>query len=145
MDKTYFDLGTEASPLCKKGRHDRCAAYDNMVLNIAVAYGGRQEITDAVSAFLTDNLADMNMWEVIARLHRKLSGAISIPRAFRTPDLIIRTRGKFGFRGPCSGRACKALILLMSTGEPFAGSIFCARFEDIRYGDAGSVFDSGTQ
>lgn len=41
MEKQYFDLGTEASPLCKKGRHDRCAAYDNMVIRCTCACHGK--------------------------------------------------------------------------------------------------------
>jgi hypothetical protein len=37
VEKTYYDLGEEPSPLCKKGRHDRCAAYDNMVIRCTCA------------------------------------------------------------------------------------------------------------
>ena len=41
MEKQYFDIGTEASPLCKKGRHGRCAAYDNMVIRCTCACHGK--------------------------------------------------------------------------------------------------------
>src|ERR1700722_4469374 len=45
------------------------AAHDGMVLNIAVAYGGRQEIVDAVAAFLNDNLTtNGGLAEAITRL-----------------------------------------------------------------------------
>lgn len=42
VEKVYYDLGNEPSPLCKKGRHDRCAAYDNMVIRCTCACHGKK-------------------------------------------------------------------------------------------------------
>jgi len=76
------------------------AAYDGMVLNIAVAYGGRQEIVDAVAAFLNDNLtADGGLPDTIARLTPEAVGRYLYTAGLPDPDLIIRTSGEVRLSG----------------------------------------------
>jgi short-chain Z-isoprenyl diphosphate synthase len=94
-----LSLIPEATKVAIRVAEEATAAYDNMVLNIAVAYGGRQEITDAVSAFLTDNLADMNMSQVIARLTPEAVGRYLYTAGLPDPDLIIRTSGEIRLSG----------------------------------------------
>lgn len=43
VEKQYFDLGAQPSPLCKKGRHDRCQAYDNMAIRCTCACHGKAD------------------------------------------------------------------------------------------------------
>ena len=76
------------------------AGYDGMLLSIAVAYGGREEIADAVRALIgsaqqqgmsLDALAQSVSPETIAR-HLYLAAAPE-------PDLIIRTSGEVRLSG----------------------------------------------
>ena len=74
--------------------------YDAMELNIAVAYGGRQEIVDAVKAALTElavegsSLSDAIVQLAPDRIARHLY-TVGIP----DPDLIIRTSGEVRLSG----------------------------------------------
>jgi short-chain Z-isoprenyl diphosphate synthase len=75
-------------------------AYEAMTLTIAVAYGGREEISDAVRALLKDRLASgESLSEVIdeitpATISRHLY-SVELP----DPDLIIRTSGEIRLSG----------------------------------------------
>jgi short-chain Z-isoprenyl diphosphate synthase len=76
------------------------AAYDGMVLNIAVAYGGRQEIVDAIAAFLNDNLtADDSVSDAVALLTPAAVGRYLYTAGLPDPDLIIRTSGEVRLSG----------------------------------------------
>lgn len=46
VEKVYYELGRDLSPLCTKGRHDRCAAYDNMVIRCTCACHGKKSKDD---------------------------------------------------------------------------------------------------
>lgn len=76
------------------------APYDSMVLNIAVAYGGRDEIVDSVRAFLAQEARRGGTIE--ETINRVTTAAISenlymsdVP----DPDLIIRTSGEIRLSG----------------------------------------------
>jgi short-chain Z-isoprenyl diphosphate synthase len=95
-----LSLIPEATQAAIRAAEEATAAYDGMVLNIAVAYGGRQEIVDAVSAFLTDNVApDMSLPEVITRLTPETVGRYLYTAGLPDPDLIIRTSGEIRLSG----------------------------------------------
>jgi short-chain Z-isoprenyl diphosphate synthase len=69
-------------------------------LNIAVGYGGRQEITDAVAAMLTDGLnAGQSLAGMIATLTPEAIGRYLYTAGLPDPDLIIRTSGEVRLSG----------------------------------------------
>jgi short-chain Z-isoprenyl diphosphate synthase len=76
------------------------AAYDGMVLNIAVGYGGRQEIVDAVTTLLNDSLnARQSLTDAIAALTPEAIGRYLYTAGLPDPDLIIRTSGEVRLSG----------------------------------------------
>ncbi|HVC51778.1 MAG TPA: polyprenyl diphosphate synthase [Stellaceae bacterium] len=95
-----LSLVPEATVAAIRAAEAATAAYDGMVLNIAVAYGGRQEIVDAVSAFLGDTLApDMSLADLVARLTPETLGRYLYTAGLPDPDLIIRTSGEVRLSG----------------------------------------------
>jgi short-chain Z-isoprenyl diphosphate synthase len=95
-----FSLLPEATRVAIRAAEEATATYDGMVLNIAVAYGGRQEIVDAISAFLTDNLVpDISTPEVIRRLTPEAIKSYLYTAGLPDPDLIIRTSGEVRLSG----------------------------------------------
>jgi short-chain Z-isoprenyl diphosphate synthase len=74
--------------------------YDSTVLTIAVAYGGRQEITDAVQSLLREQLAKKkSLAEVIAMVTPDTVGRYVYSPDLPDPDLIIRTSGEIRLSG----------------------------------------------
>jgi short-chain Z-isoprenyl diphosphate synthase len=95
-----LSLVPEATQAAIRAAEDATAMYDGMRLNIAVAYGGRQEIVDAISAFLSDNATpDMRPSELIARLTPEAVGRYLYTAGLPDPDLIIRTSGEVRLSG----------------------------------------------
>jgi short-chain Z-isoprenyl diphosphate synthase len=74
--------------------------YDAMELNIAVAYGGRQEIVDAVRAALGDMMAEgTDLPRAIERLSPDVIAEHLYTAGMPDPDLIIRTSGEIRLSG----------------------------------------------
>jgi short-chain Z-isoprenyl diphosphate synthase len=76
------------------------AGYDGMELNIAVAYSGRQEISDAVRGLLTCVAAQGG--DVAEAIHSVTPEAIAghlYTAGLPDPDLIIRTSGEIRLSG----------------------------------------------
>jgi short-chain Z-isoprenyl diphosphate synthase len=75
-------------------------AYEAMELNIAVAYGGRQEIVDAVRDALGGMMAEgADLPGAIARLSPDVITEHLYTAGMPDPDLIIRTSGEIRLSG----------------------------------------------
>jgi len=75
-------------------------SYDGLELNIAVAYGGRQEITDAVRALLSRFAAEqMTLAEAIEEVTPEAIARHLYTAGLPDPDLIIRTSGEIRLSG----------------------------------------------
>jgi short-chain Z-isoprenyl diphosphate synthase len=76
------------------------AGYDGLYLTIAVAYGGREEITDAVRALLAERRGRGDgLDEVIAAITPEAIGRYIYAADLPDPDLIIRTSGELRLSG----------------------------------------------
>ncbi len=74
---------------------ERTAGRKGAEVNIAVGYGGRQEITDAVKSLLRERVAQgQTMAEVIEALDVDPSAEHLYTSGQRDPDLVIRTSGE---------------------------------------------------
>jgi short-chain Z-isoprenyl diphosphate synthase len=75
-------------------------AYTGVQLTIAAAYGGRQEITDAVQAFLRDQSElGKQLDETIRLVTPEMIGRYLYSPDLPDPDLIIRTSGEIRLSG----------------------------------------------
>jgi short-chain Z-isoprenyl diphosphate synthase len=83
-----------------RGAEEATAAYAAMTLTIAVAYGGREEIVDAVRAMLQDKTRDgVGLEEIADTLTPETISRYLYTEALPDPDLIIRTSGEVRLSG----------------------------------------------
>lgn len=76
------------------------AAYGTMTLTIAVAYGGREEIADAVRALLKDKeKRGESLRDIIDGISEEQIGRYLYTTDLPDPDLIIRTSGEIRLSG----------------------------------------------
>jgi short-chain Z-isoprenyl diphosphate synthase len=74
--------------------------YDTMLLSIAVAYGGHEEIADAVREMLSEAIGDgLSLPEVIDAVCPERIGRHLYLAGTPEPDLIIRTSGELRLSG----------------------------------------------
>ena len=74
--------------------------YDGFFLNVAVGYGGRQEIVDAVQSLLRERLErGTNLEAAIAEVTSDSVGKYLYTYDLPDPDLIIRTSGEVRLSG----------------------------------------------
>ena len=75
-------------------------AYDGMYLTIAAAYGGQQEITDAVQSLLREQLASgKTLEQVVGLVTPEIIDSYVYSPNLPAPDLIIRTSGEIRLSG----------------------------------------------
>ena len=76
------------------------AKYDSTILTIAAAYGGREEIVDAVCRFLETQAAQgASLSDVIVKMTSEDIGRHLYAADLPDPDLIIRTSGEIRMSG----------------------------------------------
>ncbi len=76
------------------------AHYDQLFLNIAIAYGGREEITDACRQYLSDGIAKgTSTDELLKNLNPDSINSYLYTSGQPDPDLIIRTSGEVRLSG----------------------------------------------
>jgi short-chain Z-isoprenyl diphosphate synthase len=76
------------------------AAYDNFSLNVAVGYGGRQELVDAIKGILEDwGRQGLTPQQIADRLTADVIGKYLYTYDLPDPDLIIRTSGEVRLSG----------------------------------------------
>ena len=83
-----------------RAAEEATADYENFVLNVAVGYGGRQEVVNAVRSLLRDwGGRGMSLGEIADRLTSDAIGEYLYTYDLPDPDLIIRTSGEVRLSG----------------------------------------------
>lgn len=80
---------------------EACTAhYHDFILNIAIAYGGREEITDAFRCYMQQGLEQgLSLQEVHAQLSEKNLEQHLYTSGLPEPDFVIRTSGELRLSG----------------------------------------------
>jgi short-chain Z-isoprenyl diphosphate synthase len=95
-----LDLLPDEVRLRLKRAEEATAHHDRMRVQVAVGYGGRQEITDALRSLLRDRAAQgMQLEEVANTIGPSDIGEHLYASGLPDPDLIIRTSGELRLSG----------------------------------------------
>lgn len=90
-----LDLLPAAAAERLKSAADRTADVDGMLVNVAVGYGGRREIADAVRSILAESVAEgVSMDELANTLDVEMIAEHLYTKGQPDPDLVIRTSGE---------------------------------------------------
>jgi short-chain Z-isoprenyl diphosphate synthase len=74
--------------------------YESLILTIAIAYGGREEIIDAFRAFLRDQIpSGKNLEQIVEKIAPTAIDRYLYTAGLPDPDLIIRTSGEIRLSG----------------------------------------------
>jgi short-chain Z-isoprenyl diphosphate synthase len=102
-----------------KAASDATAHYDRFILNVAIAYGGRDEITEACRQYLSEQAAagrDLN--DVAAELTPEVLDRYVSTAGQPDPDLIIRTSGEVRLSGFLLWQSAYAEFYFCDTNWP---------------------------
>ncbi|MEX0706052.1 MAG: polyprenyl diphosphate synthase, partial [Nitriliruptoraceae bacterium] len=95
-----LDLLPAATRACLREAEDATRDHDRLHVQVAVGYGGRQEITDALRSLLAERAAQGVSLEDLARtLEPEDIGGHLYTNGLPDPDLIIRTSGEVRMSG----------------------------------------------
>ena len=95
-----LDVLPESTLAAIRAAEEATAGYDAMLLSIAVAYGGREEIADAVREMLAEGMrAGATLPEIMAGVCPERIGRHLYLADAPEPDLIIRTSGELRLSG----------------------------------------------
>jgi short-chain Z-isoprenyl diphosphate synthase len=95
-----LDLLPEDTRRCLKEAEEATADHDRLRVQVAVGYGGRQEITDALRSLLHARAAEgADLEQVAASLRPEDIGDHLYTTGLPDPDLIIRTSGEVRLSG----------------------------------------------
>ena len=95
-----LDLLPESTRAAVRAAEAATRGYDGMHLTIAAAYGGQQEITDAVQLLLREQLnAGKTLEQAVALVTPEAVGRYLYSPELPDPDLIIRTSGEIRLSG----------------------------------------------
>ena len=95
-----LDLLPDATARAMKEAADVTAAKPGLMVNVAVGYGGRREIADAVRSLLTEHAArGASIEDVAATLTVEHIADHLYTRGQPDPDLVIRTSGEIRLSG----------------------------------------------
>jgi short-chain Z-isoprenyl diphosphate synthase len=95
-----LDLLPESTLAAIRAAEAATRQYDAMTLTIAVAYGGREEIADAVRALLEDKMRQGDgLQQILDGISQKEIARYLYTSDLPDPDLIIRTSGEIRLSG----------------------------------------------
>jgi len=95
-----LELLPESTVAAIRAAEKATATYDAMVLTIAVAYAGREEIADALRALLQDKAKQgKGLQDIVEEITQKEIGRYLYAADLPDPDLIIRTSGEIRLSG----------------------------------------------
>lgn len=95
-----LDLLPASTAAAIRAAQDATSHYDAMILTIAIAYDGREEIVDAVRAVLCEAMRDgATLERTIDRVDTNAIGKNLYLSPGSDPDLIIRTSGEIRLSG----------------------------------------------
>ena len=95
-----LDLLPKSLVAAVRAAEEATKQYKDVQLTLAAAYGGREEITDAVQALLKDELASAHTPEqIVAAITPEAIGRYMYSAHLPDPDLIIRPSGEIRLSG----------------------------------------------
>jgi short-chain Z-isoprenyl diphosphate synthase len=95
------------------------AGYDRLRLNIAMAYGGREEITDAFRRYVKDQIrCGKTLESVLDGLDVPSIGPYLYTSGQPEPDLILRTSGEIRLSGFLLWQSCHCEFYFCDTNWP---------------------------